>query len=291
MSSSSKVAIAIALSVAIVCTCAVYFMTVAASTTGLGERSSAAQPNIAPTGTKPSDKPKPAPGGNAPVTASRLTGALLESIRGDLALWTFSTDRFALKLGNRPEARALAEKLMGKKTEALRIEGRWKLDSAQGRIELSEIQAGDERGVESVSLAIEPAGLIRINIDAMQFNFFALEQLFGRDGKFTQSDATPPTIWSFQWNPVLEQNGRFAISREGEPLPGALVKSLFGEEKTLTKIEGEWRKELGLPSLDLYKISSGKTSGKTKSASNSNRHAPDGACWAVWSFGIRGFRY
>jgi hypothetical protein len=277
MSPSNKIALVVALSVAVVCTCAVYFMTVAASTTERAGPSPAARPNFSPTAAKRGGELKPAPGGNAPVTASRLTGALLESIRDDKALWAFSRDRFALKLGERPEARSLAEKLMGKKTDAMRIEGRWKLASDRGQIELSEIQAENVRGAESVALAIGPAGLIRINIDTMQFNFFALEQLFGRDGQFTQTDAKPSTIWSFQWNPILEQNGHFTISREGKPLPGALVKSLFGEVKTLTRIEGEWRKELGLLRLDLYKISSGETTGKTQASINLEPAGP-GRC-------------
>jgi hypothetical protein len=204
----------------------------------------------------------PPPGGGAAVTTGRLQGALLDSIRDREAAWAFSKDRFLLKLGDDLRPRALAEKLMGDGAKARRIEGQWRLEPSMGRLVLSDIQSDDQRGRPSVTLAIGPAGLLRVNIDTMQFNVFQIQHLLGRDCELTEASAKRPTRWSFKWNPVLSETGRFTIDRDGEALPGRLVKTVFGEEKPLTRIEGEWRWEYRRGTLELAKIGDGQIAGK-----------------------------
>jgi hypothetical protein len=107
---------------------------------------------------------------------------------------------------------------------------------------LAEIRAGDRRGRDEAKLAIRPAGKLRANLDAIQYNIFTLENLFHRSGVFTESAAEDPVTWSFEWNPILTEPGSFVISRKNDPLPDGYIRVLLGPNASpVTKIEGGWR--------------------------------------------------
>jgi hypothetical protein len=116
-------------------------------------------------------KPDPIAGGDTPITATRLTGARLEYHRADPSLvWTFTAKTFVLELGGQTRAPDLIETLMGTSASVLRIRGNWKLEEQKGRLLLSNIQGDGKKGRRRTSLAIEPAGHIRVNLGTYQYN-------------------------------------------------------------------------------------------------------------------------
>jgi uncharacterized protein (TIGR03067 family) len=118
-------------------------------------------------------KPNVPPGGEAPVTQARLSRACLDAINGSHS-WFFRGKHFVLT-GKQELPTPLVEAMVGPGRAASRIEGQWSLDD-RGSLVLTGISADGKQVTKEARLKIEPAGLLRANIEkGAQYNIFSFE--------------------------------------------------------------------------------------------------------------------
>jgi hypothetical protein len=113
--------------------------------------------------------PRPEPNGHRPVNRERLVGARLTYIRPPPDLvWDFTAERFTLQVAGEP--RDVLDPLLGAGKTATKIEGRWQLSADGTALELSEITGDGRPGLATARVSIGPAGPVRVNLGARQYN-------------------------------------------------------------------------------------------------------------------------
>ncbi len=116
-------------------------------------------------------------GSSMPVDVERLTGSSLTYIGGSPSIvWEFTSDSFTLTIEGEPPPNELFEALLGPGRTASRMTGGWHFAPDTKGLMFTQINAGDESGVDEVRLSIEPAGLVRVNLGALQYNILDARQ-------------------------------------------------------------------------------------------------------------------
>ena len=113
--------------------------------------------------------PKQVTGGDRPVTLTRLVDHQATDIREPVT-WTFSKSQVVIE----HQGRVLPDdilKLFSIEGEApQRLDASWRLDERVGVLFLTKIQVDGVAGRKDTSVSIKPAGPLRVNIDARQYN-------------------------------------------------------------------------------------------------------------------------
>lgn len=116
-------------------------------------------------------RPTPTTGGDQPVTTERLTGRHLVDIRRKVS-WTFSDTEVVIQNQEQPIPPDVVHELLGNRSTPMRIEATWRFDENTKTLRLSDAKAdGTNIGVE-LSIPIQPAGQVRVNLGTRQYNLF-----------------------------------------------------------------------------------------------------------------------
>lgn len=103
----------------------------------------------------------------------RLKGSQLTPIRKDQNWsFTFLDESFVLESGKEPLPSDLQVAFLGPDQKASTIEGKWRLEEGNRVLVFSAIQANGKKRSGEVKLAIEPAGVLRVNMGDYQYNIF-----------------------------------------------------------------------------------------------------------------------
>ncbi len=116
---------------------------------------------------------RPPPGGNAPLTRDRLVGTKLDHHRLSPSVeWHFKDKTFVLISHKPPLPADLTKAILGEKSPAAKIEGKWNLDETKGELILKDIKADGKKSKDKASLRIQPLGAARVDIIGLQYNIF-----------------------------------------------------------------------------------------------------------------------
>ncbi len=122
-------------------------------------------------GCQASSSPRPPTGGDSPVTAQRLSESRLTDIHEPLS-WRFDNSVVIIDYEGQPIPMDLVELLLAEQTTPVRIEASWRLDEAAGTLHLSDLRVDEESIDREVTIAIAPAGHVRVNLGFRQYNVF-----------------------------------------------------------------------------------------------------------------------
>ncbi len=117
----------------------------------------------------------PTTGGDVPVTSERLSGRRLTDIQSDLS-WAFDETNVIIenKVNDKrqPIPPELIEDLLGNQSTPAVIDASWKFDEKAGLIRLFNVKADGESIDRELSISINPAGAVRVNLGSRQYNMF-----------------------------------------------------------------------------------------------------------------------
>ncbi len=116
-------------------------------------------------------QPSPPVEHDSPVTAQRLSGARLTDIQVPLT-WRFSRSTVVIEFEGQPIPSDLVEALLGDNSTPVRIEATWSLDQRAAKLRLSDLKADNQSVDKEVVAPISPAGHVRVNLGARQYNLF-----------------------------------------------------------------------------------------------------------------------
>ncbi|MEC8800829.1 MAG: hypothetical protein VXX55_08705 [Planctomycetota bacterium] len=118
-------------------------------------------------------------GGDRPVTPTRLVDHQATDIREPVT-WTFSINRVVIEHENRSLPEDILKLFSIEGDTPQKLNASWRLDERVGVLVLTNIQADGVAVEKDVSVSIKPAGPLRVNIDARQYNLLEFEGLVGR---------------------------------------------------------------------------------------------------------------
>ena len=113
----------------------------------------------------------PPVGTTTPVTTARLKDARLQFIRSDLN-WRFPGQQLLIENGGEPLPPDLVEELTGQKATLQQMEATWALNPTADRLQLSDVRLDGEKLDRELTISIEAAGHVRVNLGSRQYNLF-----------------------------------------------------------------------------------------------------------------------
>ena len=109
-------------------------------------------------------------GADTPVSASRLQGSTLASIRNKDLQWTFMDSTLEFTNNEAAIPVEFAIDIAGEKSSPKKISAAWELTDDNTKLRLFNVTIDDEASDKEVSLPISPAGHIRMNLGGQQYN-------------------------------------------------------------------------------------------------------------------------
>ncbi len=103
------------------------------------------------------------------MTVERLIDTRLIDIHRPLS-WTFTNTTVVIQFEGQPIPSDVVEALLGPGSTAVLIEASWQLDENAKTLCLSDMKADSESMDKEVTIAIAPAGQIRVNLGSRQYN-------------------------------------------------------------------------------------------------------------------------
>jgi len=126
---------------------------------------------IGVTGCSPSELIHPPGSTSTPVTVERLNDSRLVHIRSDLT-WRFVGNGLVIENNDESIPVDLVEELIGEPVTLKRIEADWTLNAASDTVRLSDVRLDGEKIDQVLSISIQPAGHVRVNLGSRQYNVF-----------------------------------------------------------------------------------------------------------------------
>ena len=108
---------------------------------------------------------------STPVTVERLKDSRLVYIRSDLT-WRFIGTGLVIENKDESIPVDLVQELIGEPATLKRIEADWTLHAASDTIRLSDVRLDGEKIDQILSISIQPAGHVRVDLGSRQYNLF-----------------------------------------------------------------------------------------------------------------------
>ena len=110
-------------------------------------------------------------GGDSPITSNRMMGTRLIDIN-EAVSWKFESSVVVIENDGGPIPTDVVNAVLPNEMTCHRIEAEWQLDEPAGLLVLSRISVDGASVDQEATIRIKPAGHVRVNLDARQYNMF-----------------------------------------------------------------------------------------------------------------------